>query len=274
MLSDLKFPLRSLAKVPAYTAIIIITLAVGIGANSAIFSFFNGILLESLPYDAAERVTILKKAPQNYDDPVGAETGIYAADFRELAPQLRAFSAVGTYTLDSATVTGSGPASLVSAAVVTSNFFQVVGSSATLGRVFSTADASAGAGRLAVVSHDYWQSHFGGSFDVVGRTITTNGVIFTIVGVLAPDFDFPREAQLWVTPATDVPEAAIGQAPMDFSGRGNNLRTFVGRLAPGVSVPQAEDELRRVLASLPNPNQVERASFLVSLRDHSVGDVR
>jgi putative ABC transport system permease protein len=274
MLSDLKLAFRSLLKVPAYTALIVATLAVGIGANSAIFSFFHGILLRSLPYDDAARVVILKKAADNYEDPVGAETGLYAADFRELAPQVRTFAALSTYTLDSATVTGRGPASLVSAAVVTPNFFTVVGSNAVVGRAFSGSDARAGEGRLAVISHDYWQSQFGGSAEVVGQSLTANGVAFTIVGVMAPDFDFPREASLWVTPATDVPETAIGQPTSDFSGRGAALRTIVGRLATGVTLAQAESELRQTLAALPNPNQVQRASFLVNLRDHTVGDVR
>ncbi|HEX2862551.1 MAG TPA: ABC transporter permease [Lacunisphaera sp.] len=274
MLSDLRLALRSLAKVPGYTAVIVLTLTLGIGANTAIFSFFNGILLRPLPYRDAANVVVLKKSADDFNDPVGAEVGVYAADFREMQPQLRTLEGVSTFTLDIATLTGRDTATLVTSAVVTPNFFSVLGAKPALGRVFSADDAPVGGPRLVTLSHDFWQSHFGGSHDVIGQTITANQVPFTIVGVMSPDFDFPREAQFWATPAADVPEDAIGQAPMNFSGRGGSLRTVIGRLAPGVTVAQAQSELRNVLAQLPNPNQVQRAGFLVTLRDHSVGDVR
>ncbi|HWA28953.1 MAG TPA: ABC transporter permease [Lacunisphaera sp.] len=273
-MNDLRLAFRSLARTPGYSAVIIFTLALGIGANTAIFSFFNGILLRPLPYAEPDRVVVLKKSADDYNDPVGAETGLYAADFRELQPALRTLSAVSTYTLDSVTVTESGSAELASAAVVTPNFFAVLGSEALHGRTFSPTDVSAGAPRLATIAHDYWISHFGGDHSVLGRTIIANHVPFTVVGVMPPDFDFPREAQLWVMPATDVPETAIGQPEMDFSGRGGNLRTIFGRLAPGVTASQAAGELKSVFARLPNPNQVKRAEHLVNLRDHTIGEVR
>jgi putative ABC transport system permease protein len=223
MLSDLRLALRSLAKAPAYTAVVVFTLTLGIGANTAIFSFFNGILLRPLPFRQAEEILVLKKSPEDYNDPVGSEVGLYAADYAELQSQLRNLTDLATFTLDSATVTGRGSASLVSAAVVTPNFFATLGSQAVLGRAFQPADVAPGGPRLATLSHEYWQSHFGGSFDVVGQTITANRVPFTIVGVMPSDFDFPREAQLWVTPAAGVPENAIGQDALNFSGRGTNF---------------------------------------------------
>ncbi len=274
MISALRIPFRSLARSPGYSGVIILTLALGIGANTAIFSFFNGVLLQPLPYAEPERVVVLKKAAGDYNDPVGAETGLYAADFRELQPAVRTLSAVAAYTLDSATLTGDGAAELTSAAIVSTNFFTLLGSAAAQGRTFSPEDVRANTPRLATISHDFWQSRFGGDHSVIGKTITANQVPFTIVGVMPADFDFPREAKLWVTPAGDVPEAAIGQPPWDFAGRGASLRTILGRLAPGVTVAQAATELKTVLAGLPNPNQVKRAEHLVNLRDHSVGEVR
>lgn len=273
MLSDLRLAFRSLAKAPAYTAVIVFTLTLGIGANTAIFSFFNGILLRPLPYRDAANVLLLKKTADDFNDPVGAEIGLYAADYRELQPQLRNLQGLATMTYDVATVTGRGPASLLTLAIVTPNFFQTLGANATLGRVFSADDPTGGT-RLATLSHEYWQSQFGGSSDVIGQTITANRIPFTIVGVMPPDFDFPREPQMWVTPAADVPETALGQEATSFSGRGASLRTIFGRLAPGATAAQAEAELRNAIAQLPNPNQVQRAGFLVNLRDHSVGEIR
>lgn len=183
MFSDLRSALRQLSHCPGFTTVIVLTLALGIGANTAIFSFFHGILLRPLPYHEADRVVALKQ------------------HVRELQPQLRSLQEVTTYTLDSATITGRGNPTLTTPAVVLPNFFSVLGANALLGRTFSASDPSLAHGRLATGSHDYWQAHLGGDPDILGQTLTANGVAFTVVGVMPPDFDFPREAQLWVTPA-------------------------------------------------------------------------
>jgi putative ABC transport system permease protein len=265
---------RSLRHDPGFATVIVLTLALGIGANTAIFSFFRGILLGPLPQRDAERVVVFKKSAQDYGDPVGTEVGFLAADFRELQPQVHSLQSLSTYTLDSATVTGRGSATLVSAAVVSPNFFTVLGSEAAVGRIFSAHDKNRAHGRLATISYRYWKDRLGGDPAIIGRSINVNRVPFTVVGVMPPDFAFPREAQFWVTPAADIPEHAIGQAPLDFSGRGNYLRTIVGRLAPGVSREQAELELAPLVERLPNPNRIPRSVHLVNLRDHSVGDIR
>ncbi len=269
----MKHALRSLLKSPGYTAVIVLTLALGIGANTAIFSFFHGILLRPLPFEDPTRTLIAKKQANNYSDPNGTDVGILAADFRELAPQLRAFSDVATYTVDSATITGRGSASLANVAIVTPNFLPVLGARATVGRTFTADDARQNTNRLAVVSHSYWQTQLGGNASIIGQTVTANRIPFTVVGIMPPDFAFPREAQLWVTPATDVPEQAVGQT-LDFAGRGNYVRTVIGRLAPDATARDAEAELSSILAQLPNPNQVQRSVHLVNLRDHTIGDAR
>ncbi len=269
----MKLALRSLAKSPGYTAVIILTLALGIGANTAIFSFFHGILLRPLPFDNPERTVIAKKSANDFGDPVGTDVNILAGDFRDLAPQVRTLSDLAAYTLDSATITGRGPATLASVAIVTPNFLSVLGARATLGRTFTAADAKQNTNRLAVVSHRYWQTELGGAASIIGQTVTVNRIPFTVVGVMPPDFAFPREADFWVTPSTDVPEHALGQS-FDFAGRGNYLRTIVGRLAPHATARDAEAELTSILSQLPNPNNLQRNVHLVNLRDHTLGDAR
>lgn len=273
-MSSLRYAFRSLAKSPGFTAIVILTLGLGIGANTAIFSFFRGILLRPLPYDDPERIVLFKKAAGDFSDPVGVEVGFLAADFRELKAATRTVQQMATYTLDSATLTGRGPADLVVATVATHNFFSLLGTHARIGRTFAAADAESGAGRLATLSHRYWQSRFGGDPAIVGQVITLNNVPFTVVGILSPDLEFPRESQVWVTPETEVPETTIGQPQFNFSGRGNSLRTMLGRLAPGVSIAQAELELGALVERLPNPNALNRAVHLVNMRDQSIGNVR
>ncbi len=269
----MKHALRSLAKSPGYTFVIVLTLALGIGANTAIFSFFHGILLRPLPFENPERIVIAKKSPNNYSDPVGTDVNILSADFRELAPQVRTFSDLAAYTLDSATITGRGNATLASVAIVTPNFLSVLGTRATVGRTFTATDAQQNPNRLAVVSHTYWQTELGGSADIIGQTVTANRIPFTVVGVMPPDFAFPREADFWVSPATDIPEHALGQS-FDFAGRGHYLRTVVGRLAPHATARDAEAELASILSQLPNPNRLQRNVHLVNLRDHTLGDAR
>ncbi len=274
MLSDLRFALRSLLKTPGFTAVIVFTLALGIGANTAIFSFFRGILLHSLPYEDPQSIVLLKKGARDFGEPMGVETGLLAADFRDLQPLTQTLWEMTAYTLDSATLTGRGTADLAVAAVVSPNFFSMLGSHAVVGRTFSPADVGNATGRLAVLSHSYWQSRFGGDPAIIGQTITLNNVPFTVVGVMPADFEFPREAHLWVTPAAIVPENAIGQPVLDFSGRGNYLRTILGRLKPGVTFAQAEKELAALVGRLPNPNAAKRSVHLVNMLDQSVGNVR
>lgn len=273
LFQDLRIGVRVLLKARATTALAVLSLALGIGANVAIFSFFNGILLRPLPYEDPARVVIAKKQANSFGDPVGTDVGVLAADFRELSGKLRTLPDLATYTLDSATITGRGNATLASVAIVTPNFFSVLGSRPLVGRTFSANASDHRSNRLAVVSHSYWQMQLGANPAIIGQTITANRIPFTVVGVMPPDFSLPREAQMWVTPAAEVPEHALGET-LDFAGRGNYLRTVLGRLAPGVSAHEGEAELTAALGQLPNPNRIQRSVHLVNLRDHSVGDVR
>jgi putative ABC transport system permease protein len=274
MLSDLRLAFRSLLKSPGFTATIVLTLALGIGANTAIFSFFNGILLRPLPYEDAERVVMLKRGPRSFGDIMGEGTGLLAADYLDLKAQARSLGSLTAYTSDVATLSGRGTPDLIYGAVVPTNFFTVLGARAAHGQVFAeTADASQGAGRV-VVSHAMWQNKFGSDPALIGQTITLNGSSFQVVGIMSPDFNMPRSIQFWVTAAGPAPEGTIGQPPGNFGGRGNALRTVIGRLAPGVTIGQAEKEIAALVLSLPNPGNTDRVVHLVNLRDQSVGDVR
>jgi len=279
MITDLKAVVRSLAKAPGFSLIVVLTLALGIGVNTAIFSFFNAILLRPLPFAAPERTVLVKDRARDFGEIVGAKVGLFSEDFRELERQARSFEAMGTLTLDVATLKGRERPDLVFGAVVSHNFFSVLGSEAAVGRRFSASDRRDATGRLLVLSHKYWQSAFGGDPAVVGQGVTLNNVAFTVVGVMPPDFDFPRSVNFWATPADVVPEAMIGSPPgtergNTNAGRGNALRSIIARLRPGVTVTAAERELAALAEGLPNPNQVKRSVFLVTVRDQTVGETR
>jgi putative ABC transport system permease protein len=277
MLTDLKVALRQMARARGFSAVVVLTLALAIGANTAIFSFCSGILLRPLPFTEPDRVVLVKDRPRHFGEIVGSAVGILSEDFRELQPQLRSFSEVATLTLDASTLTGRERADLVFGAIVTHNFFSVLGSRPALGRTFTGEDRAGG--RLAVLSHRFWQDKFGGSIAVLGQPLVLNSVSFTVVGVMPPDFDFPHRANFWLTPAADIPEMTPGWTPgtergNNNAGRGNRLRTVVGRLRPGVSVEAAEQELVALAARLPNPTELKRSLHLVSVRDQTVGDIR
>jgi putative ABC transport system permease protein len=279
MLIDLKATLRSLAKAPGFTLAVIFTLALAIGANTAIASFFNAILLRPLPFAQPERTVLVKDKAHDFGQIVGAKVGIFSQDFRELESQARSFESMATLTLDVATLKGRERPDLVFGAIVSHNFFSVLGTEAIAGRRFSENDRQSGNGRLLVLSHKYWQTAFAGDRAIIGQSVTLNNVAFTVVGVMPADFDFPRSVNFWASPAETVPEAMVGAQPgwdrgKNNAGRGNALRSIVARLRPGVSLPEAERELTRLAEQLPNPNEVKRSMFLVTVRDQTVGEIR
>ncbi len=274
MLSDLRLAFRALRRTPAFTVTVVSVLALGIGANTAIFSFFRGVLLRPLPYRDAERVVILKKSPDDYSNVAGADSGLFAADFTELQDSLTSFTTLTAYTADVATVMHDGHAEMLYGAVVTNTFFDVLDARATLGRPFSASSAPPGSPRQVVLSHAHWQTYLGGDPHVIGRTLTFNGVPATVAAVMPADFDLPHEIFFWITAANAVPENQIGQDALESRARGNPIRTLIGRLKPGVSVAAAEAELGARIDALPNPNERERARHLVTLQDQILGDVR
>ena len=273
-MNDFRIAFRSLAKSPGFAAVIIITLALGIGANTAIFSFFNGILLRPLPYADAERVVMIKRGERGYGEVMGQGVGLNTADFIDLQASTKTLSSLTAFASDVATLTGHGTPDLLFGAVVTPEWFTVLGAEAALGRTFSAADTANGSGRLAVLQHAIWQSRFGGNPDIVGQVMTLNEVAFTVVGVMPPEFDFPKEITFWVTPAGAAPEGTIGRPLGDNGGRGGRLRSVIGCLAPGVTLAQAESEITALVERLPNPNNTDREVHLMNLRDQSIGSVR
>ena len=275
MLSDIRLAFRSLARTPGFALVIVVTLALGIGANTAIFSFFRAILARDLPYGQSDRIVILKRSPHDFGELMGADIGLLAADFLDLQSSAESLEDLATYTLDAPTLTGCGSPDLAVGTLVTHNFFTMLGARAELGRVFTPADAGSNAtGRLLVLSRHFWLSRFGGDPAIIGQTLVLNKVSFTVIGVMPADFEFPHDAWFWATPAATVPEFVIGPSVPPFGGRGHYLRTILGRLRAGVSREQAEKELAALVARLPNPNQSKRPVHLVTMTDQAVGSVR
>jgi putative ABC transport system permease protein len=244
MLQDLKFAARTLAKAPAFALTAAVTLALGIGANTLMFSVVDAVLLRPLPYPDADRLVVL--ASVNRQPEVG-RIRASALDFADWRSQSASFDGMAGHIGTGFSFTGSGDAEFVTGQMVTSDFFRVLGVTPAFGRPFTSDDFVAGRHHVLVLSYGLWQRHFGGDRGVIGQSTIVNGEAFTIVGVMPRGFAYPEPRyQLWV-PLTNTP--AAGMPPVN---RASHYLRVVGRLKRGVSLARARAELAGIGAALAN----------------------
>ena len=257
MISDLKYAFRTLAKAPGFTAIAVLTLALGIGANTAIFTVVNGVLLRPLPYPAPHELVTLKS---NQSVP----------ELADLQAQSQSFESLGGVSLQGADYAGGGEPVQLEVGLVTGDFFRVLGARTTIGRMITSEDDRFGGERVLVLSHGLWQRQFGGDADVLGKSITLAGQSYTIIGVTSPEFRAPRGRLDAFAPVHVF-------HPLAAKSRGAHLLRVYGRLRPGVALAAAQNELRvidqRLAQAYPDENK-QRQSTLVSLHERVVGDIR
>ncbi|MHB8412404.1 MAG: ABC transporter permease [Candidatus Acidiferrales bacterium] len=261
LLQDIRYALRMLRKSPGFTAVAVLTLALGIGANTAIFSLIDGILLRSLPVQDAQSLVVLKwsahgrpdihssmsygDCPTNYSrHGQSSSCSLSEPFFREVASQKNSFSSVAAFAgagqLD---LSGNGPASVLSAQAVSGEFFPMLGVRAAAGRLIVPSDDSVSAPPVVVLNYGYWKSEFGGSALAIGKTIRLNNVPFTIVGVADPRFNSLSPGQIydvWV-PLSVLPQ--LNPVPQ-VKARPTDVYSWwlvvIGRLKPGVIRGQAQ----------------------------------
>ncbi len=257
MITDLRYALRQLLKSPAFTLTAVLTLALGIGANTAIFTVVNGLLLRPLPYSEPERLVTLRSNQS-------------APEIADVQRQNKSFAAVGGLSVQAADYSGGAEPIQVSMGLVTGDFFSVLGAHPALGRLLTSADDSLGAAHVLVLGHSFWKSALDGDPNIVGRAITFAGQTYTIIGVTAAGFRAPYgEIEAFVPVSVFYPEAA--------TSRGAHMFRAYGRLREGVSLEQAQSELRvidqRMASANPDENK-QRLTTLLSLQERMVGDVR
>ena len=236
--SDIRYAFRSLVKRPTLTVIAIVTLAIGIGANTAIFSFINALLLRPLPFPDLDRiVAVWEKIPSR-----GVERNeVTVADYLDWRTQNKTFEQLGIYTWWSTNLSGDGNPERVQGYRVTPNFFDVVGVKPILGRGFSSEENQPGKDGVALLTYGLWQRRFGADPNIVNKTIATNGLKRTVIGVMPPDFSFPKGAEIFA-PLTITPEMARSRRSQSYLG--------IGRLKAGVSVQSAQADLDTIAAQL------------------------
>ncbi|HEX8283353.1 MAG TPA: ABC transporter permease [Pyrinomonadaceae bacterium] len=265
LLKDVRFGLRTLWKRPGFAAVAVLTLALGVGANTAIFSVVNAVLLKPLPLKEAERLVLVyettQQTPRDYVSVPNLE------DYRASA---RSFEGFATYVPQSVNLTGGGaePERVVGA-FVTSNFFPVVGAEPLLGRALLPEDDAQGGGRVAVLGHALWQNRFGAERGVVGKSVVFNGEPYTVVGVMPEGFGYPVASPDVLLPAQNWPNYKVDRAAHNC--------WVVGRLRAGVTREAAEEELRAVARRLEEAYPEEnrgRGVEVVGLHDDVVEGIR
>jgi putative ABC transport system permease protein len=265
ILQDLGYALRSARQRPGFTIATLVTLALGIGATTAIFSVVEGVLLRPLPYAEPDRLVVFGQVgPDAPATAVGAVSHLNFLDWRE---QSTSFEAMALYSRANMTVTGMGDAEMVPGGQVTADFFRVFGAQPVIGRTFTSAETRAGGPLAIIVSHAFWQERLGGSPDVLEQTMEIGGVARPIVGVTPAGFEYPRGARLYSPVRADD----------DACGRGCVYLSGIARLAPGANVDAANAELVAIAARLeaeyPASN-TDTGARVRSLVDYSVGSVR
>jgi len=238
LLRDLKFSVRSLLKRPALTIIAIVTLAIGIGANSAVFSVVNALLLKPLPFPDPDRIVALwDKVPSR-----GVERNeVTVANYLDWRAQNRTFEQLGIYRWWSTNLTGANSPERVQGFQVTPNFLDIVGVKPLLGRGFSGEEDQPGKDAVALLTYSLWQRRFAADPDIVNKTIETNGVVRTVIGVMPPEFNYPKGAEIYA-PLTITPELTRNRINHSYLG--------IGRLKPGVSLAGARADLDTIASQL------------------------
>ncbi|MBA2527760.1 MAG: ABC transporter permease [Pyrinomonadaceae bacterium] len=264
MFQDLRLGLRMLLKNPGFTAVVVATLALGIGANVALFSVVNGVLLNPLPFPQPEQLVTLAQSKPNF------ETGaIPYPNFRDLQKENRTFSAMAISRGFGFSLIGAGEPERVNARLVSADFFSVLDVKPALGRTFAPGEDVAGAAPVAVISEALWERKFGAAQDVVGKGMTLDDKNYAIVGVLPANFSLYRTTDVfvpigqWNSPALQRRSAALG-----LHG--------IGRLKPGVTIEQGQADLDRVMrdlaAAYPETNKGNGAK-VSPLKERMIGDI-
>jgi predicted permease len=274
ILQDLRYALRQLRKSPGFTAVAVITLGLGIGANTAVFSVIDSVVLQPLPFHNPGRLVAVKTTEPGRRDDIGVS---YPAllDWRS---QNHVFEGLSAFRVDDFTLTGRGEPTHLTGAVVSANLFSLLGVNPALGRNFVDAeDKSVSTEMPVVLSHDFWQERFGSDPDILGQSLTLSGKSFTVVGVMPARFQFPVQAnpvEFWTSIGLDM-ESVNGNPPM-ASQRGVAYLDVIARLKPEVTPARAETEMSRIQAGLNRqyPENRPKGIAIVPEINDVVGDVR
>src|SRR5215207_3613719 len=265
---DMRYGARTLVKSPAFTVVAVLSLALGIGANTAIFSVVNGVLLRPLPYPESGRVVAVWHTPPQESFPGMKRFSVSPANYLDWKEQSRAFEQMAVYGYAGLSLSAGGDPVPVTGAAVSSDFFSVLRTQASKGRTFSPEEEQQGREQVVVLGHGLWQRAFGADPNVIGRAVTLNSRPYNVVGVMPTGFEFPAEAELWVPLAWDAAERQT---------RSIHDYLVIARLKPGASLEQARAEMNTISSRLEQQYPEENKGWgavVIPLKEDLVGDVR
>ena len=266
LIQDVRFGGRILRKNPGFATVAVLTLAMGIGANTAIFSVVNAVLLQPLPYPGADRlVSLCERGPDGSAGPISYP------NFTDWKEQQSVFESFGVYNWNNFALTGKGEPAQLRGAQVSADVFAALGLQPEIGRVFRLEEDRPGAPTVAIISHSLWENRFGGSPGIVNESMTLNGKVYTVLAVMPSGFQFPNEVDLW------VPVGPLSTDP-DWQNRGHHPGLQgLARLKPGVTLEKARADLDAIAVRLeqqyPDSNRTRRVQ-INTLLDDTVGNVR
>ncbi len=264
LFQDVRYGLGMLTRNPGFTCIAVLTLALGIGANTAIFSVVNGVLWSSMPYPQPEQLAMVWCDNRRQGIPDDITSYPNFVDWRD---RNKTFQGMAGVTSENFNLTGGGQPEEISAASVSINFFQLIGVNPALGRVFSAEEEQPGRDRIVILSHRLWQRRFGGDPGILNKTVLLSGEPHVVVGIMAPGFQFPENTEMWRPLAPDERMRAA---------RGAFWLPVVGRLKPGVTRAQAQADLDVIANQIEQqyPNMVGYGVNVVLVLEQAVGSIR
>ena len=263
---DVRYGARMLLKNPGITFVVILALALGIGANTAIFSVVNAVLLRPLPYDEADRLVFLNETSKSMDD-----ISISYPNFSDWRSQNHVFENIGVCNRNSYNLTGGGEPERILTAQCSADLFRALRVQAAVGRLFTNEEDKPGGAPVVVLSYGFWQRRFGGQTSIVNQQLTFNNKSYTVIGVMPQSFQYPSRAEMWVP---------VGQLSGDvnWQQRGNHPGLYgVARLKPGVTIAQAKADMDNIASNLEKqyPDQIAGNGIRVQpLLEVFVSDVR
>lgn len=265
ILKDIRYGVRSLLKRPAFALITALTLALGIGANTAIFSVVNAVLLRPLPYREAQHIVTIW---QNNAKAGVPRNDVSPANFLDWQEQSHSFESIAGVEPFGFSMIGNGEPERFGAWLVTTGFFETLGTNPLRGRTFTSQDYQPGNERVVVISHGLWQRRFGGDQNLLGQKLTLNGQPYTVVGVMPPEFQFPADREVWAPRVLRESDRQL---------RGATYWNVIARLKAGVTINQAQSEMSsiagRLASQYPDTNGGVGVT-IVSLAEQLTGNVR
>ncbi|HEV2830126.1 MAG TPA: ABC transporter permease [Pyrinomonadaceae bacterium] len=252
---DLRYGVRMLLKNPGITFVVILALALGIGANTAIFSVVDAVLLRPLPYPESDRLVFLNETSRSMD-----EISVSYPNFTDWRNQNQSFEKIGVYNRSSYNLTGVGEAERIVTGQMSADLFAALRVNPALGRLFTNDEDKPGAAPVVVLGDPLWQRRFGGQAGILNQQLTLNGKSYTVIGIMPPGFQFPTRVEMW------VPVGQLSGEP-SWQQRGNHPGLYgVARLKPGVTFAQAKAEMDNIASNLEKQYQDSNAGNGIGVR--------